>query len=398
MRTTYTILSVILSASVIGCAHVPKANLGNVMKAPEERLLGNYLRQGLKCEKKGDLVEALRQYQLAMTVSPRNKQAAQDRRRVERGLRKSAKQHYRSGLDLHKRGKYSQAHREYLIALRLRPDYPEVIKILTSRQRIRIKRYIVHAIKPGENLSKLAMEYYGDPHRFTIIAEYNNLTDATQIKAGQKVMIPEIEGVAFLAGKKALKKASRKGADSGSRYWKEYALRERQSGKGAGPRAKEKKDEGVKYAALYRDHGVALFKEKKYDEAIAEFGKVLNLYANDKVARKYSYEAHFQQGMGLFEDSDYLAARDQFRASSRYRADCPKCREYMERSEDLYKEIHYRNGVQFFEEEQLLEAIQEWELVEAVDTKYKTVDYLLKKARTILGNIEQIKEGQKEQR
>ena len=138
--------------------------------------------------------------------------------------------------------------------------------------------------------------------------------------------------------------------------------------------------------------------EKKYDEAIAEFGKVLNLYANDKVARKYSYEAHFQQGMGLFEDSDYLAARDQFRASSRYRADCPKCREYMERSEDLYKEIHYRNGIQFFEEEQLLEAIQEWELVEAVDTKYKTVDYLLKKARTILGNIEQIKEGQKEQR
>ncbi len=398
MRRSQILLSIILVGPVIGCAPMVKKPLEKIVEVPEERFVKNYLQKGLEYEDKGDLVEALKQYKLAMTVSPSNQEITENHHRVEMELRRSAEEHYRLGLNFHKRGKYGHARQQFLIALRLWPDYPEVINILTSRKRIQIKRYIVHTIKPGENLSKVAMMYYGDHHKFSIIAKYNNLTDATRINAGEKIKVPEIEGVDFLIRKEALKTDEPGVADSGFWYWEEYALREQESGKEPELKAKQKKEEPVEYVAFYRDHGVDLFKEKKYQEAIVEFNKVLNVYSEDRVAREYSYEAHFQQGMDLFEKKDYLAARDQFEACLRYRDDCQKCHGYIKKSENLYKEMHYKKGIQFFEKELLLEAIEEWELVKVIDTKYKTVDYLIKKAKIILKKIEEIKESQREEK
>jgi len=385
MRKIQILVSIILVASVIGCAPMVKL-LENMVEVPEERFVKNHLQKGMEYEDKGDLVEALKQYKLAMTVSPSNQEITEHHNRVEMELRRSAEEHYRLGLDFHKTGKYGHAHQQFLIALRLRPDYPEVINMLTSRKRIQIIRYIVHTVKSGENLSKVAMMYYGDHHKFPIIAKYNNITDATRINVGQKIKIPEIESVDFLIGKEALKTDELEVADSEFWNWSEYALIEEEPGK-----------EPIEYVAFYRDHGVDLFKEKKYQEAIVEFNKVLNLYSEDKVAREYSYKAHFQQGMNLFEKKDYLAARDQFEVCLRYRNDCQECHGYIKRSENLYKEMHYKKGIQLFEKELLLEAIEEWELVNAIDTKYKTVDYLIKKAKRILKKIEKIKESQKEQ-
>jgi tetratricopeptide (TPR) repeat protein len=387
-----------LVASVIGCASMVINPQEKIREAPEERFVKNYLQKGREYEDKGNLVEALKQYKLAMTVSPRNQEVTENHNRVEMELRRSAEQHYRLGLNFHKKGKYGHAHQQYLIALRLWPDYPEVVNMLTSRKRIQIKRYTVHTIKPGENLSKLAMMYYGDHHKFSIIAKYNNLTDATRINAGQKIKIPEIEGVDFLIGKEALKTDEPEVADSGFWYWKGYALSEQESRKEPELKTRQKKEEAAEYVAFYRDHGVDLFKEKKYQEAIVEFNKVLNLYSEDRVARQYSYEAHFQQGMNLFENKDYLAARDKFEVCLRYRNDCQECHGYIKRSENLYKEMHYKKGIQFFEKEQLLEAIEEWELVKVVDTKYKTVDYFITKAKTILKKMEEIKKSQREQK
>jgi len=371
--------------------------LEDMVEVPGERFVNNHLQKGLEYEDKGDLVEALKQYKLAMTVSPGNQEITEHHNRVEMELRRSAEEHYRLGLNFHKTGKYGHAHQQFLIALRLWPDYPEVINMLTSRKRIQIKRYIMHTVKSGENLSKVAMMYYGDHHKFSIIAKYNNITDATRINVGQKIKIPEIEGVDFLIGKEALKTDELEAADSEFWNWSEYALIEQEPGKEPEHEVRQKEKEPVEYIAFYRDHGIDLFKEKKYQEAIVEFNKVLNLYSEDRIAREYSYKAHFQQGMNLFEKKDYLAARDRFEVCLRYRNDCQECHGYIKKSENLYKEMHYKKGIQFFEKELLLEAIEEWELVRVIDTKYKTVDYLIKKAKTILKKIEEIKESQKEQ-
>ncbi len=190
-----------------GCATM--SNWGNFFKStrlPTKEEAGrHYFQKGREYEAKGDLVAARKQFRLAMTVNPPNQKAKKSRDRVEKKLRYSAKRHYRRGLRLYKKGKYGHARHQFLIALRLWPEYPAVVKMLTSRKRLRIKKYIVHTIEQGESLAKVAMNYYGDYEKFPIIAGYNNLSDATKVKVGQKIKVPEIEGIEFLKGKEKVK-------------------------------------------------------------------------------------------------------------------------------------------------------------------------------------------------
>jgi tetratricopeptide (TPR) repeat protein len=136
---------------------------------------------------------------------------------------------------------------------------------------------------------------------------------------------------------------------------------------------------------------VQFYKKKKYMEAISLFDEVLNANPNDRIAFQYAHQSHFDHAMLLFEERDYLSAMDQFEANLRYKEDCYA---YIEKSEKLFKEMHYKKGIEFFEKEQLIESITEWKLVSALDLKYRRVDYLINKAKTILKNVKKLKESQ----
>nr|NIO09313.1 hypothetical protein [Deltaproteobacteria bacterium] len=141
----------------------------------------------------------------------------------------------------------------------------------------------------------------------------------------------------------------------------------------------------------YRELGVELFKNKEYAGAITEFSKVLNVHPEDSVTREYLAKSHFQQGLLLFAKEEYLAARDEFKATLRYDRDCDKCEKNIQESEEKYKDVHYGKGLSYFGEEKLADAIREWELVYTLDTQYKDVDKNLKKARTLLERLESIR-------
>jgi tetratricopeptide (TPR) repeat protein len=432
-KSLHLIYVIVLVATAIGCAAPVRKPLKKIVEVPEG-IVKEYLQSGREYEDKGDLVAALKQYKLAMTVAPSNQEAIKGGNRVKKKLRSLAKKHYKAGRKFHKEGKYELARHQFLIALRLWPDYQEAIKTLISRKRIQIKRYVVHTIRPGETLAELAKMYYGDQHKFSIIANYNNMTDATRIYSGQKIKVPEVEGVEFLVGKKALKPAEVEVADSGfwdgdeyaledkeqekepepgveealkpaevevadSEFWDgdEYALIDKEPVKTHEAKASEDKEEPFDRVASYRDYGVDLFKNQKYQQALVAFKEVLDVNPEDSMALEYSHKIHFQYGIALFERKDYLAAKDKFEASLRYKKDCQKCHGYIKNSEDLYKELHYKKGIHVFYKELLNEAIAEWELVRAIDPDYKRVDYLISKAKTILTKIEELKESQKEQ-
>lgn len=349
----------------------------------KEDLFKEYLQKGRECEDKGDPVEALKQYKLAMTVDPANKEVIDGSNRVERALRSLAEKHYKAGLELDKAGKYARSRQQFLIALRLWSDYPEATNMLTTRKRIKIKRYVVHIVRSSENLSNLAKIYYGDPEKFSIIAKYNSFDDASRIAVGQKIKIPEIEGVDFLVGKEPVETESLPvdNSEIAEWDWEDYALEDR--------------PEPVDQVAIYRNHGVDLFRKGEYQMAIVEFSKVLNANPDDNIALAYAHKSHYQLAMDFYAKKDYLGARDQFKASLRYTKDCYDCNLYISKSEDLYKEMHYKEGIRFFDREQLNEAIKEWELVRFMDPDYKKVNELINKAKILLKKIEELKKSQK---
>ena len=199
MKNKAEIISVILLLILlIGCASGPKS---------PETLAKEYTAKAQQYEEQGDLVEALKQYKLVLTVDPENQLAQQKTATLEPQLKKLAEEHYKSGIKFYNKGEYGQARKEFLTALRYNPEHAKAKAKLTvtSKDLGRVKRYIVHTVQADESISTLAERYYGDYRKFHFIAEYNELEDATQVKVGQDIKIPVIEGVPIITDPSAIK-------------------------------------------------------------------------------------------------------------------------------------------------------------------------------------------------
>lgn len=202
MKNKAGIISVVfLLVLVVGCA-----TFGT--KSPET-LAKEYTEKAQQYEKKGDLVEALKQYKLVLTVDPANQLAQQKRAMLEPQLQKLAEEHYKNGIKFYNKGEYGPARKEFLTALRYNPEHPKAKAKLTatSKDLGQVKRYIVHTVQADESISTLAERYYGDYRKFHFIAEYNELEDATQVRVGQDIKIPVIEGVPIIADPAAIQTA-----------------------------------------------------------------------------------------------------------------------------------------------------------------------------------------------
>lgn len=380
----------ILIGFISGCVGMSELTF-SFLDTPEKKIVKEYLKKGRAYEDQDDLVNAFKQYNLATTVNPSEKKAVESRERVDKELKRLAATHYQKGLRLDKQGKYGLARHQFLIALRFRPDYPEATKILTSRKRFKIERYIVHKIHSGQTLSGIAKIYYGDHEHFSLIAKYNNITDVTQIRIGQKIKIPELAGVKFLETQQAIETEEEIIFEPGIWDWEKSLLETGSEGKGEKTEARKDKEAEMDQVASYRDKGSELFKEKKYIESIEKFKKVLDIFPYDEVALDYSSRSHFNMGMAFFKKKDYLSARSQFEESRHYNYDCEECQNYIKKCEKLYMAVHYKTGIQYYGNEQLVEAMKEWELVQLMDPKYKKVDRLISKAKTILKKLEEIR-------
>jgi tetratricopeptide (TPR) repeat protein len=533
-------------------------------KSPKQ-LADDYTAKARQYEAKGDLVAALEQYKLVLTVDPENQLAQQKRKAIEPQLNKLAEEHYQSGLKFYRQGQYRPARKEFLTALRYNPDHKEAKDILTANRKEleHVNRYIVHTIQGDETISTLAERYYGDYRKFHLIAEYNELEDATKVTVGEQIKIPVIEGIPIIADPAEIQADSTAPASALSgeviiakrfithivqpeeslsklalMYYGDYSkydliakfndikndssLRVGQEIKIpeieglpflAGKKAPEMKTADIPKdleatAALteqakeeenlqpqmpaedqtvnYRELGIELYKNKEYVDAINEFNKVLNVNPTDPIALNYialayfekgrsSFEnkaypqaqrefetslkynkdcpecrqyidqiekknhvslredaialyngkkfeeaivkleavaqenpkdapiqdylakSHFQEGLVLFGKEDYLAARDQFKASLKYDKKCDQCEKNIQKCENTYKEVHYDKGLANFGDQKLAEAIAEWESVSALDPDYKDVKKNLTKARDLLERLESIRRSKTEE-
>ncbi|MBT8339380.1 MAG: tetratricopeptide repeat protein, partial [Desulfatitalea sp.] len=180
-----------LSAALLlaGCA----TTKSGTKAPPKSELTEKYVTTGQDLERQGDLPAALEQYKLALTVDPNHAAAKQHRDRLTDKLSKMADERYSLGMKYYRRGKYGLARKEFLTALKLMPDHAEASKMLVSKQPEKAINYVFHVIKPGESLSKVAKKYYGDHTKYTVIAKFNQIEDATKVKPGQRIMIPELQ-------------------------------------------------------------------------------------------------------------------------------------------------------------------------------------------------------------
>ena len=362
-----------------GCAALKKGR--KVEESPDARLEKILLERALEYERKNQPHKALQSYEAALAVIVAQKEGLED------SLRKNAEKHYRRGLELQDQGKYGKARHEFLTALRLWPDFPEVVELLKPLRPKPHTRYVVHRVEEGDFLAAIAQKYYNDQSKFGIIARFNDLEDATKLYAGMKLKIPEIEGVSFSPAARAQTAISTSDNEAGEKIAAGVIA----------PSAEDlaiTREQEMEYdqVAVYQEQGVSLLEEGQYLAALHEFQKVLNTDPSRKQVREYMAWAHYRQGEVLFNHAEYLGARSQFQKALSFDEDWTACKEYVKRSEDAYKEVHYLKGIQNFEEEKLREAIEQWQVVNNMDPDYKQVQNYLLRAQKLLEKVKELKE------
>ena len=545
---------------------------GGTTPKPNVALTATYLKKANELEAAGDLVAALEQYRLALTVDPQNTQGIEGRDRLSQKLSRMADERYTLGMKYHRQGKYGLARKEFLTALKYQPDHPKASKMLVSRQPQKAPEYTSHKVKPGESLSIIAKKYYGDYKKFDIIARYNNIMDATrvspgqiikipnitgmakpamqsatdhkptgfvwhtiapgqsisrlaqiyygdykkfhliaryngmedatQVKVGDKVKIPKIPGLAFNdpGAKVPMAEETRPSVpDTAAAVplrpapTEETYLYQPDTIPAVAPEAEETQPDATpeipvtetdEQAVAYRDAGIELYNEGKYDDAIFELNKAVEAAPEDSQTQTYLAKAYFDSGVALFNQEDFSAAREAFESALQYDSQCAQCPEYIEKSksgpakanrtngmahfnrnefpeaiaqfeqylmarpgdaeirqllskayfqkalidynkgnfitatkgfsaaltydsscqkcnayitqsEESYKDSHYNKGVVYYGNQQLTEAISEWEQVYNLDPGYKEVEQNLNKARDLMNKLEKIKKSQK---
>ena len=154
-----------------------------------------YVEQGEALEAGGDLRNALEKYKLALTVESDFARAIERKTAVESRLQQIAHTHYLKGLAYDRAGQYDLGRKEFLAALQNWPDHRGAREKLTPGKVEEEKKYIVHTVRSGESISKLAMIYYDNYKLYHAIARFNHMEDATKIKIGQQIKVPAIENV-----------------------------------------------------------------------------------------------------------------------------------------------------------------------------------------------------------
>lgn len=253
----------------------------------------------------------------------------------------------------------------------------------------------VHVLKPGETLSDLAKWYLGDPLKFTEIARYNHIQNSDLVHAGRIIKIPRgrtVDSVPIPEGKTAAWEPSTLSMGEPGEDWANIASPEDPGG--GSPPVEEGPTEPSDEGAGHRNLGIDLFEMGKWEEALVQFSRALSLDPQDRLAADFFCRCHIQIGKALLEKKDYLAAARHFRACLEYCSDCRECTLHAEESEESYKETHYKRGMQLFHQQRLVEAVEAWERVQAVDPHYKRVESLIQKGKIMIKRMEEIRERQ----
>ncbi len=379
-----------------------------------------YIQQAQAYESQGNLVEALEQYKLAQTIDPGEPVITDGINRLENELNALAETHYQAGIRFRDKGKWDLAKKEFLKTLRYRPDHEKAAEMLQQRQPEGERAFITHEIAPGESISMLARKYYGDYKKYHHIANFNNMSDATRVRVGQRVMVPVIDGVTLddlnrvssglTAQPPAVKdeftvhqiQPGESLAKVAQIYYGDYQLfhviakyngisdpasikvgqkvkvpRLEKSTEPATetpyrPEAPElepvaespeapvasveapqpEESEPVDQVAEYRETGIALFNEKKYDEAIVEFQKVLSAAPEDPEAIDYISRAYVETGRAHLAQNRLNEAKTAFITALDYDDNCRDCQDLLARCRTLEAEALTKEGETLFQNNQ----------------------------------------------
>lgn len=399
---------------------------GKTSESEEDSLPAFYQEKALEYEKNDELQMALLHMKIAGALDPNNEEFTDKIVLLESTINDRANQHFKKGVEFYEKRKFKDARKQFLIALRYDPDKIEALSFLKNR--LIQKEYTDYKVKKNDTLKGISKKIYKDPEKDFLIAYFNNLKIDKELEPGSTLKIPTLEPALNRPSfdiSKELPKADELLQEK--RYEEalnvvEKILKYDRSNK----EASDLKN------AVYFNMGTQLSKQKKYPEAIAMFKKIDSGYDGVKEAIREIIDKELNRAKKFLKEKQYekvitvakqIMDYDKSNKAAKNLVNITYCqkgkhfiknKKYKQALEVLNKadpkddcvgkaignvnkvmkqkaEVHYLKGVKHFLNEELNDAIKEWEETIALDPEHKKAENNIKKARNLLQKLKKVK-------
>lgn len=317
---------------------------------------------------------------------------------ITKHIEENAEKHYQKGLYYLEKGQVDQATVEFLKTLRYDPSNRDAMDTL---KHIGAPRIMTYKVKDGDTLTSIAEQVYQNRAQSGMVAYFSGLDQGSTPKPGLVLTLPVLD----LPFTKRFFNFQKEIADARDYFKKKDYAKALPLAENIARHMPDNEEAEFIINSSYDAMAEELERKQKYGAAIElleridpKFKNVKNRiqHIKDVVARKKEAvtenknATHYQAGLNFFEQKQYLKAYDAFSkvdpAYGDVKAKMAELKEQMKAESDIL----YRNGVTFFLNEKLDEAIEEWEKALALDPENEKARKDSENAKQLLKKINEI--------
>ena len=378
----------VLGVALSGCAALTSSTSEEPVAAPapiaRDPLAARHRQQAEALERDGQLRRAAEEWKIALTINPGDDRARAALTALRGRIDRAVAERLEEGRKALARGVQVEARRQFLAALALDPLNRAAFDALQNDTRE--VEFITHTVRAGDTLAALAQRYYGDRSRSEVIWETNQLPPNPRLAPGTTLKIPEIPGVPFVhpeARRPAPAVAAvptpdmpRSGPPPGP------------AAPGA-PSAAPAKDEFASEVNPLLAEAREALERSDYPDAVTTVDKFLAGKPGDREGLTLKKQALYGQARSQMQARQYGESIQSLNQLARLQPDYEDTPALLRQARARLIEQHYTQGVRYYREEKLKEAIAEWRVVLEMDPGNANARRNIDQAEKLLRGLEQ---------
>ena len=356
----------------------PGAGLSAIARDP---LAARHRQQAEALERDGQLRRAAEEWKIALAIAPGDARARESLRALQARIDQAVAERLDEGRKALARGVQVEARRKFLAALALDPSNRAAFDALQSDTRE--VEFITHTVRAGDTLTSLAQRYYGDRSRGEVIWETNQLPPNPRLAAGTTLKIPEIPGVPFVHPE------ARRPAPAVAAIPTPDVPRPGPTPGPAAPAAPSTKEEFTPEVNPLLAEAREALDRSDFPDAIATVDKFLSGKPGDREGLTVKKQALYGQAKSQMDARRYNESIQSLNQLARLQPDYEDVPSLLRQARTRIIEQHYTQGVRFYREEKLKEAIAEWRVVLEMDPSNANARRNIDQAEKLLRGLEQ---------
>ncbi|MGA1868405.1 MAG: tetratricopeptide repeat protein [bacterium] len=300
--------------------------------------------KALEYENRGELQSALLCWRIVKSQNPDDKKISDTIDKLEAYIKNKADEHFRIGITNYRNKSLDEARKEFLIAIRLNPNHKEALLYL--KKELTYEEYTTYKVEKDDTYEKISRKIYKNPGRSFIIAHFNDRAPQEKPVPGELLKIPLLD-----------ERFTRPSIDVEKELIK----------------AKD------------------LLNLDNYKETLRIIEKIHEYFPENKDATHLKNQTYLQLGILLKEQEDYIQSLNMLNKVDPSYKDIQDVISEVKKLKKAQADMHYNKGVIHFVNDQLKEAIEEWEKTLALNPEDERAIISIKQTRNLLEKLESIK-------